>query len=472
MRSSFKVRIELRRQTDEDQALLFNHQKNYLKLQPSPVATIASVCLHACVLLFLTLNPSVPQSYLTRYQVKTISLHSQTVTWYLPKEHLPNVASDRQSIVGIPKVRFKHPGQQISADVRRPQPGKQLIWQTPPRISMRREVRSPNLLALTAKPMRPTFRRKFIPPNLRARIIPSPKLPEAAPLAVSPTAPLPLETITGPIKPPLRPFVPPPATAGIVSPTTVLETAPNLTSQEQTPQPLLAIVGLDPTRNNNIPLPEGVRTPRFSAGPDNEPDGRPLAAINVPGLNIAGNGAVPSAANLPRQRTPPAYHEPSPQEWVKNTSGKDSRRLARSMMSAPLRPRARVIAPSIEAQFPNRSVYTTSFELGTDGSMEWVIWFAEQGLAEDRYATIRPPLPWDRNGGRPEVALPPAGLEVAAVIEQSGQLSSVTVLTRGDEAGREATARFIADWAFLPALRNGEPITVDALIEIRFRPRP
>jgi len=117
-------------------------------------------------------------------------------------------------------------------------------------------------------------------------------------------------------------------------------------------------------------------------------------------------------------------------------------------------------------------VYTTSFELGRDGSMEWVIWFAEQGTAGDRYVTIRPPLPWTREGGGPDAKILPGQFEAAAVIEKDGQLSSVTVLTRGDEAGREAAFKFIADWAFLPALRNGEPITVDALIEVHFRPRP
>jgi hypothetical protein len=104
--------------------------------------------------------------------------------------------------------------------------------------------------------------------------------------------------------------------------------------------------------------------------------------------------------------------------------------------------------------------------------MEWVIWFAEQGSAEDRYVTIRPPLPWSREGGRPEANLLPGQFEAAVVIEKGGQLSSVTVLSQGDEAAREATSKFIADWAFLPALRNGQPITVDAFIEIRFRPKP
>jgi hypothetical protein len=467
-----KVTIEPRRRIGQEEALLFNDQSQHVKLRPSPVAASASLCLHACFLSFLTLNSTVSQSYLTRYEVKTINLHSQTVTWYFPKEHLLNVASDRLSRVGIPKVRVKNARQRIAADALEPQLGKQLIWQPPPKISLSPEVRSPNLLTLIARPARTKSYKEFVPPDLRKPVIRPPTLPEAAPLAVPLEVPPVFVTITGPIKPPLREFVPPPATSVIFSATTVVETAPNLTPQEQTPQPLLAIVGLDPARSNNIPLPEGVRTPRLSAGQDNEAEGRPLAAIVVPGLNVRGDGTVPSAATLPRQRNPPAYHEPTPLEWVKNASGKDSRRLARSMMSAALRPRARVIAPAVEAHFPNRPVYTTSFELGRDGSMEWVIWFSEQGSAEDRYVTIRPPLPWSREGGGPEAKLLPGQFEAAVVIEKDGQLSSVTVLSQGDEAAREAASKFIADWAFLPALRNGQPITVDAFIEIRLRPKP
>ena len=464
--------IRPRPQTGQGQSLLFKGQSTHLKLQPSPVAAFASMCLHACVLSFLGLNSTVQPSYLTRYRVKTISLRTPTVKLYFPRDQLPDVTSDRLSRAGMPKVRFKPAPQRIAADARQHQPGNQLIWRPPPKISPAPKLRSPNLLAFIERPARPESHKEFIPPDLRKPVIRPPILPEAAPLAAPPAAPPVLATITGPIKPPRRKFVPPQATSRMVSATTVLETAPNLAPQEQTPQPLLAIVGLDPARSNNTPLPEGVRAPRFSTSPDNEPEGRPLAEIVVPGLNIRGNGPVPAAATLPRQSNPQAYHEPTPLEWVKNASGKDSRQLARSMMSAALHPRARVISPSVEAHFPNRSVYTTSFEVGRDGSMEWVIWFAEQGSGEDRYVTMRPPLPWSREGGGPEAKLPPGQFELAVVIEKDGQLSLVTVLTGGDQAGSEAALKYIADWVFLPALRNGVPITVDALIEVRLRPRP
>jgi hypothetical protein len=143
------------------------------------------------------------------------------------------------------------------------------------------------------------------------------------------------------------------------------------------------------------------------------------------------------------------------------------------MMSAALRPSARVLAPIVEARFPNRSVYTTSFEVGGDGSMEWVIWFADQSGREAQYATVRPPVPWTRAAASPDAPpLPPGRFQIAAVIDKNGQLSSIIVLSGGDEAARQAAATLVTEWAFLPALRNGEPIAVDTLIEIGFRRRP
>jgi hypothetical protein len=178
---------------------------------------------------------------------------------------------------------------------------------------------------------------------------------------------------------------------------------------------------------------------------------------------------VPGPARKP---LPPPYHEPSSLEWSQAISGKDSRRIARSMMSAALRPTSRVLAPQVESRFPNRPLYTTSVEVGADGAMEWVIWFAEQTTRNDQYATVRPPVPWTRVETGADVTLPPGRFAAAAVIDKGGQPSSVIILSGGDGAAKEIAAKLIGEWVFLPALRNGEPITVDTLIEISFRHKP
>jgi hypothetical protein len=142
------------------------------------------------------------------------------------------------------------------------------------------------------------------------------------------------------------------------------------------------------------------------------------------------------------------------------------------MMSAALQPRARVIPLFVEAHFPNRPVYTTSFEVGANGSMEWVIWFAEKQVGKGQFIIIRPPMPWNSVTTAPETSLPPGQFEIAALIDQDGLPSSITILKGGDEEANKTAARLIAEWEFLPALSNGKPIPVDALIEISSRLRP
>jgi hypothetical protein len=143
------------------------------------------------------------------------------------------------------------------------------------------------------------------------------------------------------------------------------------------------------------------------------------------------------------------------------------------MMSAALRPGARVIAPVVESRFPNRPVYTTSFEVGADGVVEWVIWFAEQATRDARFLTVRPPVPWSRVDARPDPSsFLPGRLVIAAVIDKTGLPASVRVLNAPNQVLQDAAAQLINGWVFLPALRNGEPVAVDALIEISFRRRP
>jgi len=465
-----KARIKLWRPDKEEQPFLFQFEGKLSKPRSNPLAVAISLCLHVGAVT-LTLYGTAPYSDPVRYQVTTIRSDSTTLLWYFPKGRLPQVASGQHPGAGTPKVQFKRPGQVITAEASKRQPGKQWIWQPPPEISLTPEVASPNVFAFSAHPSRPEARKQFLPPELSNPVITYPILPEATPLAASPSvSPLPA-LISAPVKPPRREFMAPPVKSGIAPATTVLEAAPDLASQVQTLQPALVVVGLDPARNPDMPLPEGVRTPQFSAGPDNGPGGHDAAPVVVPGLNIAGTGGPSSQVAAPAPKTPRPHHEPSAQEWVKATSGKDSRRMARSMVSAPLRPGARVIAPSLEARFPNRPVYTTSFEVGRDGSWVWVIWFAEQNVPAAQYATITPPVPWNRDDGT-ESAFPPGRFEVAAVIDDNGELNSVTAIKGPDPTAREMAAKLIEQWAFLPALRNGVPITVDALIDLSIRPKP
>jgi TonB family protein len=398
------------------------------------------------------------------------------VIFYRPAERLPEVATrELDHATGKPKVKLTLPVQAISVDSPKSVDGKQFIWQPAPKIMLQNEVRSPNLLAFTPAPARPV--RPFVAPEgpKVAPERPRAALPEASPLAVAPPTPAPLPlaaAVPGPPKPPTREFVPPPGKSSPqTGPAAALDVAPSLPLSTEPRQASLAVIGLDPSRTPEIPQPEGSRPTRISAGPDATVAGSEHAApIVIPGLNIGGPGATnPATVVEPSGKNPEPFHEPSPAEWAKASPGPDSRRLARSMMSAALRPSSRVIAPGVEVRFPDRSVYTTSFEVGADAA-EWVIWFALKTAAEG-LASVRPPVPWSRPSEPPGSRSHTGRVEIAASIDREGHTTALTVVRCSDEALRATAAQVVQEWEFLPALRNGEPVAVDVLIDINFRPR-
>ena len=462
-----KVTIKVRGAGEEAPGLLFGVPAQRSKFRPSLPAILGSISLHVCGIAVLGLVGTVSRP-VTR-ETAIVPLQHEKLIWYFTKDRLPAVAPDERQTRGKPKVQLRRPGQAIVADTHRPL-GKQLIWQPAPKLVVERETPLPNLLAFMPHPARPQPR-KFVATEPPEAVNDPPRiLPRPAPLVTAPAVavPLPLAVLPGPAQPRPRDFVPPAIKSGAAQPIVILDGAPRLPIDTQ--QPSMVIVGLEPARINDIPLPEGSRSPRFSAGPESGAGGGHAAAVVVPGLTVNGTGAGSAVVVGSARRPAPAYRgEPSAAEWTQTAPGKDSRRIARSMMSAGLRPGARVIAPFVEARFPARPVYTTSFEVGADASMEWVIWFAEQNADEGHYLTIRPPVPWTRVATGPGPELPPGRLEIAAVIDRAGQLSSVTVLNGGDRAAKEAAANLVTEWVFLPALRNGQPITVDTLIEINFR---
>jgi hypothetical protein len=470
------MRVAIKLRPDEQQELLFGTEPVGSRPRPNLLAAFGSVCLHLSIIgVLFVISANAPPEPLAHRQVTMLSLQNQKLVWYFTKDQLPEVASGEESRPGKPKVELKRPGQVIRSDTQQP-PGKQLIWQPPPTIVQQHETPLPNLLAFSPQPPKPQPKR-FVPVE-RSKPVELPKaLPEPIPLITAPalSAALPLSTaIPGPAKPRPREFVPSQAKIDAPQQAVVLETAPNLPASAQTQTPSIVVAGLEPSRTNDIPLPEGSRAPRFSAGPESGTGtGQHTAsALVVPGLNVSGNGTGTAVVPGPARRPGDPYHEPSAAEWAQAAQGKDSRRGARSVMSAALRPSARVIASSAETRFPNRAVYTTSFEIGTDGAMEWVIWFAEQTMHDGQYITIRPPVPWNRVSTAPERPIPSGRFQVTAVIDKDGQPKSVNVLGAGDQVAKEMAASLIADWLFLPALRNGEPIAVDTLIEISFRRKP
>jgi len=128
-----------------------------------------------------------------------------------------------------------------------------------------------------------------------------------------------------------------------------------------------------------------------------------------------------------------------------------------------------MIARSVEARFPNRQVYTTSFDVSVDVSTEWVLWFAEPKPDDGRFATVKPPIPWTRRQASQSAEGQSGRVELAMIIDENGHPNSVVVVKCSNEALKPSAAALVEDWDFLPALKNGVPIPVEALVEVTFR---
>jgi hypothetical protein len=135
-----------------------------------------------------------------------------------------------------------------------------------------------------------------------------------------------------------------------------------------------------------------------------------------------------------------------------------------------------VIPPAVEAQFANRNVYTFVVpDVGLpEYSGDWVLWFAEDPSASGQLARISAPVP-ARKFALPESGGEPlAGkIEIAARIERTGRVSAAQVL-RGpaQESLRRSAILELQSWEFDPALRNGEPIAVDIVLDLPLRANP
>jgi hypothetical protein len=136
-----------------------------------------------------------------------------------------------------------------------------------------------------------------------------------------------------------------------------------------------------------------------------------------------------------------------------------------------LRAGARVVPALVEGVFSGRSVYTLVVPdvkvAGYQG--DWVIWFGGRELGEGRMGAPYPSAKALVEGASASADGRPAFVQFAAVIGQDGKLSRVRVLkTRADDAVKTRALLELQTWMFRPATLNGQPVEVDAVIEVTF----
>jgi TonB family protein len=126
--------------------------------------------------------------------------------------------------------------------------------------------------------------------------------------------------------------------------------------------------------------------------------------------------------------------------------------------------------------FAGRQSYAMTLNLPNLNSAEgsWVMHFSE--LQDEKQPgnlsapvatkTVDPgyPLELMRENVRGSVTL-------AAVIRSDGSVSEVQILNGIDDRLDEYARNALKHWRFLPALRNGNPVALQAVVIIPFRPR-
>jgi hypothetical protein len=231
------------------------------------------------------------------------------------------------------------------------------------------------------------------------------------------------------------------------------------------------IIGLNPADRFTVPIPLGSRSGEFSrapsAGPPSSGSSTSPDAPRVPGVTSRGSSGLPMEA-----KAAPSEGAVPERRILKEVSLPPMNRS----MSAPLRPSSRTVPATVEARFAHRDIFVLVIPgpklPGYSGN--WVLWFGARQADVGSVARILAPVPArkeDRSGddGSAPDSAGKGIVQFEAVLDSKGRVLAPRVLSgSGSEPFRRRALAELKTWEFKPTLRNGEPIEVDAVIEIGF----
>jgi TonB family protein len=378
-----------------------------------------------------------------------------------------------------------------------------MVWAPPPEAAPPKPQPLPNVIAVAQKPLLKLFTPPAPkPPAPKTPLLPdapqvTPKLAAAAagpnlkPLVkefarpvdkAAPQKPLALPDApqvaanlgAAPAGPNLRPlvkqFTPPPAARPVPEskPDAALPDAP-----AQVPQ--LAIVGLDPAKDVDIPAPPPPAPAAFSAGPKPAPTGAAAdageSALHVPDLTIRGGARDNQPTIVPR------LGPPSMKTLLAGVHA-----VPPPLPGGPPMPRAAHVSSAPDPMLDGRVVYSIAIQMPnvTSYSGSWLVWFAERdpsaAPASLAAGEVRPPVPLRKVDPKYVASAAEEGVQgivrLSAVIRRTGHVDSIQLLKHLDERLDASAMESLAKWVFEPAVRNGTPLDVDAVFEIPFRLAP
>jgi TonB family protein len=343
------------------------------------------------------------------------------------------------------------------------------------------EIAGVRELPSVSRPLRdfkpPPSRPKAGPPQV-SYVDPSPGLAAGAAAPKNPVAGQVAETSLGKA---YRPFEAPPAwqkaggrgKPGVSVP--VIPSAPPMDAAGNSPGELnVVVVGLNP--GNQLPtLPPVSRPADFSAGPKMNPNGGSgegnSAALSVPDLTIRSGNIDTRATILARNTIPKLPGATNQTEALRDAA----RYITVDEIGHPSAAR---VSNAPDPRFDGRAVYMMAIQMPNITSYigSWLMWYSERSARPISTAVITPPTVHRKVDPKYVATAISERVEgtvrLTAVIRKDGTVGSVELLRGLDERLDRTAQEALAKWQFAPAMRNGEAIDVDILVEIPFRLAP
>jgi hypothetical protein len=258
--------------------------------------------------------------------------------------------------------------------------------------------------------------------------------------------------------------------------------APTLTTPDVAPaagQPGIpgeisaVILSANPLATNRIPPPDANRAARINTGSAAGSTGQNGAGsasgsgMVVPNLTVRGGKGDDGSAVIARNAAPAAA---APMPATPSVPPTYRPRLDTSSLSVPLRPASRRVPPQVDGNFANRVVYCTVMP-GPSNLPDWVVWFGDaEPPPPGSRVVMKPPVPEKTSVPSSVLGAPVEGkLWITARLGKNGRLSVVNIPQGASAQQALDLATEMGKWVFTPAIRNGEAVEVDLLLEASFR---
>jgi TonB family protein len=502
----------------------------FIKTGVDPARFLESYCYHIAAITLVYLACSLPPFH--RAPQLRSPFDNAQITYYPLSEYLPPINTAAKATMKPRKGAPKLARQEILSVPPNPDNTGQTIV-TPPKIKLNQDVKLPNIVAWTPIPstqpvaasarsvaqlQAPQIQPEVVAPSADVSAIRNkltlPTLPQ--PSVVEPAlsaeqlklknGQLNMAQLEPTVAAPKLPMAPQRAAGVGNSAGKDVPPSPNVQNIPAQGQGQLIALGLNPADvRGPISIPNGNRSGEFHASPSGKSDAPGTPKVSGTGTSEtgggrgSGNGAPPGIV----VGAPPPGAATSAVAGNSNagaTTGKGGQPSSnpnleerKRMIAAAMKPslpsiRERVTPPppadvpddperSIEQRvFGSRRYYSLIMNMPnlTSATGSWIIRFAELKQSDDKAALTAPVAMT-----KVDPAYPPDVLRdriegtvtLYAIIRSDGRVDDIRVLDSLDSRLDENAVQALSRWRFRPGIKNGEPVAVEAVVQIPFRMR-